>query len=78
MKFGLFMMPSHSIRENPTLAFERDLKLVEYIESLGFDEYWVGEHHTGGWENIPAPDIFLQACPSAPLRTCLSIPCRHR
>ena len=61
MKFGLFMMPSHSIRENPTLAFERDLKLVEYIESLGFDEYWVGEHHTGGWENIPAPDIFLAA-----------------
>jgi len=55
------MMPSHSIRENPTLAFERDLKLVEYIESLGFDEYWVGEHHTGGWENIPAPDIFLAA-----------------
>ena len=59
MKFGFFMMPSHSHRENPTLAFERDLGMIEYTESLGFDEFWVGEHHTGGWETIPAPDIFL-------------------
>lgn len=55
------MMPSHSHRENPTLAFERDLQLIEYAESLGFDEFWVGEHHSGGWETIPAPDIFLAA-----------------
>ena len=49
MKFGFFMMPSHSHNENPTLAFERDLELIEYSEALGFDEFWVGEHHTGGW-----------------------------
>ena len=46
MKFGFFMMPSHHHTENPTLAFERDLELIEYAESLGFDECWVGEHHT--------------------------------
>jgi limonene 1,2-monooxygenase len=61
MKFGFFMMPAHSHFENPTLAFERDLELIEYAESLGFDEFWVGEHHSGGWETIPAPDIFLAA-----------------
>ena len=61
MKFGFFMMPAHSHIENPTLAFERDLELIEYAESLGFDEFWVGEHHSGGWETIPAPDIFLAA-----------------
>ena len=61
MKFRFFMMPSHSHNENPTLAFERDLQLIEYAESLGFDEFWVGEHHTGGWETIPVPDIFLSA-----------------
>lgn len=61
MKFGFFMMPSHSHRDNPTLAFERDLQLIEYAEGLGFDEFWVGEHHSGGWETIPAPDIFLAA-----------------
>ena len=64
MKFGLFMMPAHSIRDNPTLAFERDLRLIEYAESLGFDEFWVGEHHSSGWETIPAPDIFLAAAAS--------------
>ena len=61
MKFGFFMMPLHHPTENPTLAFERDLQLIEYAESLGFDEFWVGEHHTGGWETVPAPDIFLAA-----------------
>ncbi len=61
MKFGFFMMPSHPHTENPTLAFERDLELIEYAESLGLDEVWVGEHHSGGWETIPAPDIFLAA-----------------
>jgi len=39
MKFGFFMMPSHSHTENPTLAFERDLGLIEYAETLGFDEF---------------------------------------
>ena len=61
MKFGFFMMPSRPPTENPTLAYERDLQLIEHTESLGFDEFWVGEHHTGGWETIPAPDIFLAA-----------------
>ncbi len=61
MKFGFFMMPSHPHTENPTLAFEQDLELIEYAESLGLDEVWVGEHHSGGWETIPAPDIFLAA-----------------
>lgn len=61
MKFGLFMMPLHHPTENPTLAFQRDLELIEYAEGLGFDEAWVGEHHTGGWETIPAPDIFISA-----------------
>ena len=39
MKFGFFMMPSHAHNENPTLAFERDLELIDYAESLGFDEF---------------------------------------
>ena len=61
MKFGLFMMPLHHPTENPTLAFQRDLQLIEYVEDLGFEEIWVGEHHTGGWETIPSPDIFISA-----------------
>ena len=59
MKFGFFMMPAHAPTENPTLAFQRDLQMVQLAESMGFDEVWVGEHHTGGWETVPAPDLFL-------------------
>ena len=62
------MMPSHSHRENPTLAYDRDLQLIEYAEFLGFDEFWVGEHHSGGWETIPAPDIFLAAAAASTKR----------
>ncbi len=61
MKFGLFLMPCHAPSENPTLAFDRDLELIEYAESLGFDEVWIGEHHSAGWETIPAPDMFIAA-----------------
>ena len=61
MKFGLFVMPCHDHRGNPTLAFEQDLNLIEFAESIGFDEVFTGEHHSGGWENIPAPDLFISA-----------------
>ncbi|MBM3926273.1 MAG: LLM class flavin-dependent oxidoreductase [SAR202 cluster bacterium] len=59
MKFGFFMMPLHHPSENPTLAFERDLDFIEYVEKLGFDECFIGEHHSAAWETIPAPDIFI-------------------
>ena len=45
MDFSLFMMPLHIPSENPSLAFKRDLDLIKHAEDLGFDEFWVGEHH---------------------------------
>ena len=57
--FGLFMQPVHHPAEHPTLALERDLELIEWVDRLGFDEVWVGEHHSTGWETIAAPDIFI-------------------
>lgn len=61
MKFGIFMAPFHWLGENPTLAIERDLETVEWLDSLGFDEAWIGEHHSAGWENIASPEIFIAA-----------------
>ena len=49
MRFGTFMAPFHRVGENPTLALERDLELLDWLDDLGFDEAWVGEHHSGGW-----------------------------
>ena len=34
LKFGIFMAPFHRINENPTLALERDLDLVQWLHTL--------------------------------------------
>ncbi len=59
MKFGLFMGPHHRLGENPTLALERNLELIQWLDYLGFDEVWIGEHHSAGWETVASPEIFL-------------------
>lgn len=59
MRFGMFMAPFHWPGQNASLALQRDLELIELLDRLGFDEVWVGEHHSGGTEIIPSPEIFL-------------------
>ncbi|MCY3647585.1 MAG: LLM class flavin-dependent oxidoreductase [Chloroflexi bacterium] len=61
MKFGIFLGPFHRLEENPTVAFERDLELLELLERLDFDEAWIGEHHSAGWEIIASPELFIVA-----------------
>ena len=59
MKFGMFLGPFHRIGENPTLALDRDLELLQWIDWLGYDEAWIGEHSSAGWETISAPELFI-------------------
>ena len=59
LRFGIFMAPYHSPRESPTTCFERDRDLVQWLDELGFDEAWVGEHHSAGYEIIASPELFL-------------------
>jgi limonene 1,2-monooxygenase len=59
LRFGVFLAPFHEPGENPTLALERDLELIAHVDALGFDEAWVGEHHSTGWETIASPEMFL-------------------
>ena len=59
MKFGVFMAPFHRVGENLTLALRRDMELVEWLDELGFDEAFIGEHHSGGWEMIGSPEVFI-------------------
>jgi limonene 1,2-monooxygenase len=61
MRFGIFLAPFHRVGENPTLALERDLELLCWLDRLGYDEAWIGEHHSGGWETIASPEIFIAA-----------------
>ena len=59
MKFGIFLRNSHRVGENPTLALERDLELIQWVDILGFDEAYIGEHHSTGWETIGSPEVFI-------------------
>jgi len=61
MKFGIFLAPFHRVGENPTLALDRDMELIEWLDYLGYDEVWIGEHHSAGWELIASPEIFIAA-----------------
>jgi limonene 1,2-monooxygenase len=58
-RFGAFMAPFHPPTEHPLLALERDMELVTWLDELAFDEVWIGEHHSAGWEYISSPEIFL-------------------
>ncbi len=61
MKFGIFMAPFHWQNENPTVAYQRDFELIEWLDYLDFDEAWIGEHHSAGWETIASPELFMAA-----------------
>ena len=50
--FGVFLAPFHRAGDNPTLGIRRDIELVEWLDQLGYDEAWIGEHHSAGWETI--------------------------
>ena len=59
--FGIFLAPFHRIGDNPTLAIKRDLELIEWLDELGYDEAWIGEHHSAGWELIASPELVIAA-----------------
>lgn len=61
LRFGSFIAPVLPLGENPTLQIRREIELIEHLDKLGFNEAWVGEHHSGGAEIIASPEILLAA-----------------
>jgi limonene 1,2-monooxygenase len=61
LRFGVFLAPFHRPDQDPTLALHRDLALMERLDDLGYEEAWIGEHHSGGWEIIADPTVFIAA-----------------
>ncbi len=61
IKFGTFLAPHHPLGEAPAMQLQRDLDFAAHLDRLGFDEFWVGEHHSSGWEMIASPEMFLAA-----------------
>jgi len=61
LRSGIFLAPFHDLSQNPVLALERDMELVQHIDRLNYDEAWIGEHHSGGFEIISSPEVFIAA-----------------
>src|SRR5271156_5321495 len=61
LRFGYFIAPFHRAGTNPTLALQRDLEFIEHLDAIGYDEVWLGEHHSAGSEIISSPEIFIGA-----------------
>ena len=61
MQFGIFLAPFHRLGDNPTLAIRRDIEMIEHLDRLGYDEAWIGEHHSAGWEVIASPELVIAA-----------------
>lgn len=61
MRNGIFLAPFHPVDEDPTLCIHRDLELIEHLDRLGYEEAWIGEHHSAGYEIIASPELFIAA-----------------
>lgn len=64
MRFGIFSVCDHYPAELPRTSgqlYGELLEQVEAAEDLGFDSFWVAEHHFHEYGAVPAPPVFLAA-----------------
>src|SRR5258708_7810640 len=66
LNFGIFLAPFHYVADNPTLSLQRDLELIRWLDQLGYDEAWIGEHHSAGYQIIASPELFVGHAPTPP------------
>jgi alkanesulfonate monooxygenase SsuD/methylene tetrahydromethanopterin reductase-like flavin-dependent oxidoreductase (luciferase family) len=59
MKLGYFGMPSHPPERGLKAGHDWDLQVLRWLDELGYQEAWIGEHHTAPWEPHPAPDLLI-------------------
>ena len=59
LRSGIFLAPFHDLSENPALALERDMELLQHLDALNYSEAWIGEYHSGGFEIIASPEVFI-------------------
>ena len=59
MELGYFAMPSHPPECGLKEGHDWDLQVLRWLDDLGYQEAWIGEHHTAPWEPHPAPDLLV-------------------
>jgi natural product biosynthesis luciferase-like monooxygenase protein len=65
MRFGMLSICDNDPAQRSTQQFYRDL-LDEIVlaEELGFEDYWVAEHHYSNYGVVPSPAVLLAAAAS--------------
>jgi limonene 1,2-monooxygenase len=61
LRFGAFIPPYVLPTVSPTVSYQRIRESIELLDRSGFDEIWLGEHHSGGVEIVGCPELFLAA-----------------
>jgi limonene 1,2-monooxygenase len=59
LEFGIFTRPAFRPTTNWTKKFDSLVDVAVLAESLGFAEFWHGEHHNTGHETGPMPEMQL-------------------
>jgi limonene 1,2-monooxygenase len=62
LRAGVFtshwQLPLH---KDPTLSIRQEMDFMIFLDEIGYDEAWVGEHHSGGMELVGSPEIMIAA-----------------
>src|SRR5712691_8894954 len=64
MRFGIFSGVDHYPKELPRTSAELYGELLEQVEAadaLGFDSFWIAEHHFHEYGGIPRPPVWMAA-----------------
>lgn len=64
MKFGIFSVVDHYPKELSRTSrqfYQELLEQVEAADELGFDSFWIAEHHFHEYGGIPRPPIWMAA-----------------
>ncbi|WP_225732270.1 MULTISPECIES: LLM class flavin-dependent oxidoreductase [unclassified Nocardia] len=59
--FGCFLPPFHDPSVSPPASLKHDIELCGLVDDLGFDEIWLGEHHSSGWSTLSSPEMLIAA-----------------
>ena len=63
MKFGIFVFGDNhpELGRSNQRYYEEVLTMAEWAEELGFDSFWLGEHHFYWYGSLPSPPILIAA-----------------
>ncbi len=59
IKSGIFIMPFHPPEKPLAQGYDEDIELAVLADELGFEEFWIGEHHTMRYETVVVPEAFI-------------------